>query len=107
MGWRYKRRFFGLAISFDELPILAEKLMDVLTNLAMRENPVYRYSPLLRTLAADLRDTPLHRQEKNRLQQFIRQNNMLNLESYVTFRMGDYAHALNMVGYRLIRQINF
>ena len=67
-----------------------DALMVLLENVAALENPIYKHSPKLRALADGLRNTPLHQRELARLREFVKTARMLNIEGYITFRMGEY-----------------
>jgi len=82
-----------------------ETILFLLYNIAMLENPVYRYSPKLKNLASILQNTELHNTELTRLETFLKSNSELNLEGYVTFRMEEYSAKLDMILYEIIKKI--
>jgi len=84
----------------------AQALMELLEEVALQENPVYRHAPKMRMLARELRSTPLFVNEVNELRQFLRINKYLHIEGYVAFRMGKYCEKLDMVSYSLIKKLN-
>jgi len=85
--------------------IICEELLHLLQHITMMANPVYRHSPTLRDLAEGLRNTDVHIYELERLKIFVRQNNELNLEGYLTFRMEAYCAKLDAMLYTIVKKI--
>ena len=86
-------------------PALVKGLMNLLTDIIVRENPIFQYSPKLQDMAHDLRKTPLYETGLRGLRKFLRHNRALHLEGYVTFRMTDYREKLDMMSYTLIKKL--
>jgi len=85
---------------------LARGLMDLLEEVAMQENPVYRCSPMMRRLARALRGMPFYEKEIQGLGRFLQGNDSLHMEGYVRFRMGKYCEMLDSMSYSLIKKMN-
>lgn len=83
----------------------AETLTGLLEYVAVQENPVYRHSEKLTSLALTLRHTPIHADNLSRLTQYIKENRRLHLEGYVVFRMAEYRHKLDMMMFSLIKNM--
>ena len=85
--------------------IFIQELMALLTDIALRENPVYKHSPKLRLLAEDLRTTALYHSLIGGLIRFLKHSRDLHLEGYVAFRMTEYRHKLDILSYSLIKKM--
>jgi len=85
---------------------LAHALFPILARAAQGEHAIYRTSPAMRKLAQALRETRLYEVQVKGLALFLRHNRNLHIEGYVRFRMGDYIEGLDMLSYRLIKQMN-
>ena len=88
------------------LDTIAQELMEMLYCVAMEENPVYRHSPKLRDIALGLINSDLHKQEQEKLKQFIKSNKDFNIEGYVIFRMEEHHKKLDMMLYSIMKKIN-
>jgi len=102
-----KRRLFGLGCVCADYPTTLEALSFLLMDIAEAENAVYRYSLKLRALAHGMRNPAICEQEVSRLRKFLRENKILHLEGYVTFRMDEYRDKLDMMIYSLVKKIRF
>jgi hypothetical protein len=97
---------YALYIAWEGgIAALTRGLTELLETAAMLENPVYRCSPRMRTLARGLRDTAACGEDAERLRQFLRANKSLHIEGYIHFRMGRYIEMLDMLSYRLIKKM--
>ncbi|MCL2572012.1 MAG: hypothetical protein FWE11_06375 [Defluviitaleaceae bacterium] len=83
-----------------------EGFMELLITIALEENPIFNQSPKLRSMADDLRSTPLYVALSKDIKTFIKKNNNLHLEGYVTFRMTEYGETLDLMSYTLIKKMN-
>jgi len=106
--WHEKKRVFGLCLSWEYAygDGVIEELMYFLEDIAVTENPIYRNSAKLRNMAQNLRYAPVHKRERKRLKGFLRENGILHLEGYTTFRMEEYRDRLDMMTYSLIKKLN-
>jgi len=96
---------YAVKLTYTNSKDFIATLLSLLYTIAMQENPVYRYSPKLKNLAASLQNPELHNTELKRLENFIKSNKELNLEGYVTFRMENYSAKLDMILYEIIKKI--
>lgn len=83
----------------------AEALTALLEEIAVLENPVYRHSAKLKTLALDLCHTDIHALNVRRLTAYLKENRVLQVEGYVTFRMAEYREKLDLMMYSLIKRL--
>jgi len=97
----------ALNVTFLQRKIFCEQLLAFLMDIAEGENPVYKNSSRLRTLARDLRDTPVFASELNLLEEFISSESALNIEGYVTFRMDGFHEKLDLLVYSIVKKIKF
>jgi len=102
-----KKRLFVLGCACADYPSTLEALSSLLMDIAETENPVYRYSIKLRSLAHDMRNPSVCERETSRLRRFFAENKNLHLEGYVTFRMAEYRDKLDMMIYSLVKKIKF
>ena len=79
--------------------------MALLANIAQQENPLYQQSQKLREMAGDLQGTALYSSLQKSLEHFVKHNQVLHLEGYVTFRMTEYREKLDMMSYSLIKKM--
>ncbi|MCL2528032.1 MAG: hypothetical protein FWE42_06370 [Defluviitaleaceae bacterium] len=86
-------------------PIVMEKLMSLLIEIALQENPLYQQSPKLREMAGELHGMPLYMSMQKSLNRFIKASRTLHLEGYVTFRMAEYREKLDIMSYSLIKKM--
>ena len=102
-----KNRLFCMCLTWEnETNALAiDRLAAFLQDVAALENPVYRYSIKMREMAKALQETSAHSVETKRLKAFLRGSRVLNLEGYITFRMSEYRHKLDIMSYRAIKKI--
>ena len=101
-GWSGKNTLLAVTLSYEDEGVLAETLMPLLQEIAMRENPVYRASTKLRDFAKEhigSQDTCI-----KDLRRFISRNRQFCLEGYINFRMTDYSDNLNLLSYSLIKK---
>jgi hypothetical protein len=98
---------FILSFTVSQREAFFEMLLAVLTDIAVRENSVYRYSAKLREMAQDLRNTPLYGRELRQLREFVSESNELHIEGYVTFRMCEFREKLDTMIYSLVKKIKF
>jgi len=84
----------------------ARSLMHVLHKIALAQNPVYRHSHKLRDMADGILNTDTHAHALTQLKTFLKSNNAINLEGYVTFRMENYRAKLYMMLYSIVKKIN-
>ena len=84
---------------------LAERIMTLLTDIAIQENPVYQHSRKLQSMAGDLRGTEIFSSMKKELLHYIKHSNMLHLEGYINFRMAVYREKLDYMSYSLIKKM--
>jgi len=82
-----------------------ERLMALITEIALLENPVYKYSAKLRDMAKDLQGTPLYTQGLSELSYFLKHSRLLHLEGYAAFRMSKYREKLDIMSYSLIKKM--
>jgi len=82
-----------------------ERLLELMVDIALDENPLYQQSAKLRDLAGDLRATPVYGRLRSGLRQFLRHSQTLCLEGYLTFRMSEYREKLDMMSYSLIKKM--
>jgi len=82
-------------------------ILQLLYSVAVLQNPVYKFSPKLRELSAGLRRGSLHERNARDLSAFLLHNSDLNVDSYVTFRMVEYKHKLDLLLYLVAKKINF
>ena len=79
-------------------------LLALLTEVAMQENPVYKYSAKLKAFAQNQEQTALHTENLLRLKRYLRENNRLHLEGYVMFCMADYREMLDTMMFLLLKK---
>jgi len=79
--------------------------MTLITEIALLENPVYKYSAKLRDMAKDLRGTPIYNEGLIALSHFLKHSRLLHLEGYVAFRMSEYREKLDFMSYSLIKKM--
>jgi len=84
---------------------VAERLLILLIDIAMQENPIYKQSSKLQEMAGDLRGTRLYASLRRNLIRFVKHNRVLHLEGYMTFRMTEYREKLDMMSYSLIKKM--
>jgi len=84
---------------------LAERIITLLSDIAIQENPVYQHSRKLQSMAGELRGTEIFTSMKKELLHFIKHNNVLHLEGYMTFRMAVYREKLDYMSYSLIKKM--
>ena len=78
-------------------------LATLLQQLAAKENPIYKSLPKMMELAKNL--STQNEEEAKRLKYFLKTSRRLNIEGYITFRMSDYRHKLDILGYRVIKKL--
>lgn len=83
---------------------VARRLLLLLYDIAITENPVYRYSPKLRRMAQSLENTPLYEHDLAKLMDYICTNTGLHVDGYVTFRMDKYKETLDLMLYRMAKK---
>ncbi|MCL2386123.1 MAG: putative sporulation protein YtxC [Defluviitaleaceae bacterium] len=98
---------YALRISIADKDAFSEEFLLALMNIAEKENPVYRYSAKLRKMARELRESPLQGRELHRLKSFFAASKEINIEGYVTFRMGEFREKLDTMIYSLVKKIKF
>jgi len=105
--WKRKKNMFSMCFTWENIDNgqMIEQLAVFLQEIAILENPIYKHSPKLREMAQDLRDTPIYKNEVKRLKLFLKSSQTLNLEGYITFRMGEYRHKLDMISYQAIKKL--
>ena len=82
----------------------ADDLLDILYEFMLHQNPIFRQSQRLRQAAEQV----FMRTRHNNMQQlktFINENNTLNLEGYIQFRLYEQNIALNLMLYSLAKRI--
>ena len=103
-GW--KGNIFTINCLYDPVNVtFVSELATLLTDIALYENPVFRHSPKLQDLARDLKDTEVYASLLKSLEQYIKQNQVLNIEGYIIFRMSKYREKLDMMSYSLIKKM--
>jgi len=96
---------FSVCIHSTTEPSFVEELMALLIDIALQENPIYRYAPKLRDMAADLERTQLYKNLQRDLNRFLKHSRTLHLEGYIAFRMTEYREKLDMMSYSLIKKM--
>ena len=86
-------------------PAFISRLLNLLIDIALQENPIYQQSPKLREMAKDLHQTEVYTNLKNALATYVRYNRVLHLEGYIAFRMAEYREKLDMMSYSLIKKM--
>jgi len=109
--WQEKKRLFGINVSWvtyksAEYENFTNRLMIFLEEIAINNNPIYKHSQKLITLAQDLMHTKLHNHELVQLKMYLKNNKILHLEGYTTFRMEEYRNKLDILAYSLIKKLN-
>jgi hypothetical protein len=84
-------------------PQFAAAFACFLEEIVLHENPVYRCSPKLRGALKNMKDA--HREIKENLQKYLRQNKTLHIEGYTAFCMEGYKYALDLMMYELIKKL--
>ena len=102
-GWIGKQ--FSINFQHNSSQYFVEGIINLLTNIAINENPIYKNSPKLQNMAHDLRSTGVYVNLQKALIHFLKQNRNLHLEGYVNFRMSEYREKLDMMSYSLIKKI--
>jgi len=86
--------------------VIVQTLMLLLHCIALQENPVYRYSLRLRSLADELLHTEIYDSEAHFLLKFLRTNKTIHLEGYINFRMENYIAQLDLMLYSVAKKLN-
>ena len=105
--WADRKRIFGVCISWENAvnAQVVERLTIFLQELAALQNPIYKHLPKMREIAKNLRTTPAHGHEVQRLRNFLKGNRKLNIEGYILFRMSEYRHKLDILSYQVMRKM--
>jgi hypothetical protein len=82
-----------------------DTLAAMLEEATAMENPVYKCSQQMMSVARDLRGAPIHAEDVKQLAEFLRLNSALNIEGYVAFRMAEYSYRLDLTAYGLIKKL--
>ena len=103
----YKKNFSRLICTWenDATTDFISLVMSMLEEIAIKNNPVYRHSPKLHEMALNLRSTAVYENEVRRLKSYIRTSRTLNIEGYITFRMGEYINKLDIMAYTMIKKL--
>jgi len=81
-------------------------LLQLIHKIAMNENPVYRNSPKLASIAEGLVNSPIHNSEIQKLKDFLRISKVLNLDGYIMFCTDEYRAKLDLMLYTIVKKIN-
>ena len=103
--WAHSKLVSAVCAYNPTSPVVAQKLTNLLVDIALQENPVYKQSAKLREMAADLRVTPIYDALCRDVTHFIKHSRVLHLEGYVTFRMSEYREKLDIMSYSLIKKL--
>ena len=96
---------FTINCQYGSVQNIVDDIIILLTNIAINENPIYKNSPKLQSMARDLHNTGVYVNLQKALIHFMKQNQNLHLEGYVNFRMSDYHEKLDMMSYSLIKKM--
>ena len=96
-----------LEIKINRHEAFYEALLAMLLDITEMENPVYRQSNKLRSMAHGLRRTPLAARELQRLREFVAENSSLHIDGYITFRLSEFREKLDILIYSLVKKIKF
>ena len=101
-----RRHEYTLSFTWKEdIHTLGNILLPILMFAAQIENPIYRYSSVMRKITDVLHKTAMHEAQLQALAQFLTDNRTLHIEGYVKFRMGAYHEALDFLSYKLIKKM--
>ncbi|MCL2578368.1 MAG: putative sporulation protein YtxC [Defluviitaleaceae bacterium] len=98
---------FEVGFAMVQREAFCELLLRLLMDIAESENPVYKHSAKLRKMARDLRYASTFAHELRLLKEFVSNGKELNIEGYVTFRMGEFREKLDLMIYSLVKKIKF
>ena len=101
----YKSGIYLIKYSYIHNDTNIKRLMSLLVDIAVHENPVYKNSKKLQDMAASLYDTPIYTAVCKALARYLWRNNSLHLEGYVSFRMSEYREKLDIMSYSLIKKM--
>jgi len=102
-----KHGCFALGFAMAQREGFCDALLKFLMDIAESENPVYKHSARMRQMALDLRNAPIFAHELRLLKAFVSSERELNIEGYVTFRMGEFREKLDLMVYSLVKKIKF
>ena len=97
--------FYRVYCAYNTTALMAEALLPLLEYIAMRENPIYRYSAKLRDFAAEHIRYESRPENTARLCRYLNCSHSLHLEGYITFRMAEYRAKLDAAVFSLIKKL--
>ena len=97
----HKKSLFIAKGTFDPVALVC-----LLEHIVILTHPVYGHSPKLVDMALELRTTEVHKANIEELISYLKENNVIHLEGYATFRMADYRNKLDIMMYCLIKKMN-
>ena len=102
--WQRKKETFSICLIWENENnnLFISMLAQFLQELIVKESPVYKHSPKLSSVA--LKTT--YEEEKKRIKQFLKNSQTLNIEGYITFRMSEFRHKLDIISYKLIKKLD-
>jgi hypothetical protein len=83
----------------------ADKFYDLLDYIAYQENPALKGMPQLAEITHKYVPASAMALNTQNLRGYVEKNRSIHLEGYVRFRMADYNLALNLLLYRIFRNI--
>ena len=79
-------------------------IMFLLHTLAAFENPVYKHSPKLITVAVSIICAQTYKQDMVNLTSCITKAEVINIDGYITFRLNEYMANLDTMLYTIMRK---
>lgn len=92
-------------VEIPKSKVNTEALIYLLERIIIEGHPVYGNSPKLADMAQELQQTEIHKCNINDLTLYIKENDLLHLEGYASFRMTDYRNRLDILMYCLIKKL--